>query len=177
MKPMNTPAEATKIINEWLEESTDEKLTEMLEGYQDGIDSGLSGLGKRNVLKMIKAIKKEQAKRAEAGKVKAGDIFYAVWGYDATNYDFVIVVKVSDTGKTALCQRASSETVRETRGAIEKSPRKTGYGGTFRLQVRTDRDDAPVLRGSYLFCNNEKRLAWLHKHKGGTYSGTHPLCA
>lgn len=36
-------------------------------------------------------------------------MFYTSWGYDQTNYDYVIVDKVSPTGKTAICRLAKWE--------------------------------------------------------------------
>jgi len=37
-------------------------------------------------------------------QIKAGDYFYTSWGYDQTNIDYLVVVEVSPTGKTASCR-------------------------------------------------------------------------
>ncbi len=36
--------------------------------------------------------------------IKKGDIFYTSWGYDQTNYDYIVVMEVSPTGKTVYLQ-------------------------------------------------------------------------
>lgn len=83
-------------------------------------------------------------------KVKVGDIFYTSWGYDQTNYDYIIVTGVSPTGKTATCRRTSHKTVGHTQQAHKQVPIAQPFGETFRMKVDYYRG-VVGLRGSYPF--------------------------
>ncbi len=100
--------------------------------------------------------------------VKPGMMFETSWGYDQTNYDFVVVLEVSRTGKTCTCQRA------RTKEDVSKSSMcyhalvlcPEGYGETFQLKIQ-DYKGKPELRGSYLYCDGGKRLATLYPVEPG----------
>jgi len=94
--------------------------------------------------------------------VKKGDIYYANWGYDQTNIDFVKVVKVSPSGKTVLCRMMSEKVVKAEHTYDNIVPDKP-YGKTFRLRVR---DEGRVLVGSYPFCTGSKRYGRFYKWSG-----------
>lgn len=83
-----------------------------------------------------------------------GKVFYSCWGYDQTNYDYVIVDKVSPTGKTALCRLAKWEDKGAEGHYIVQKPKKEGYGLPFRLRLKYI-DGRPILRGSYPYCSNQ----------------------
>ena len=86
-------------------------------------------------------------------QVKPGAYFYTSWGYDQTNIDFIVVVKVSPTGKTAQCRRASKIDAGGGQGQ-DAIMAGTAYGEPFTMKVRDD----GVLRGSYPYCEGGKRL-------------------
>jgi len=89
--------------------------------------------------------------------IKKNDLFYTSWGYDQTNYDYIIVCAVSPTGKTATCQRAEVKRIgHDVQCDIEK-PIPVGYGNTFRMKVFNWYDGREGLKGSYIFCNDSKR--------------------
>lgn len=95
---------------------------------------------------------------------KVGDIYYTSWGYDQTNYDYMIVTKISPTGKTALCRMAQHENVGYSHYCYEQKPKKEAYGITFRMRIQED----GCLRGSYPYCYNDqsaKRRDWFYKAK------------
>ena len=104
--------------------------------------------------------------------VQAGQYLYASWGYDQTNIDFIKVVRVSPTGKTAICRRAQGRYVKEesSRGQDALRPEEP-FGAEFRLHVRGDE-----LRGKYPFCGDADptalRMGSFYPWKGGTRSQT-----
>ena len=55
-------------------------------------------------------IKEQKDKKKEIVKhdLKKGNMFVTSWGYDQTNYDYIVVMEVSPSGKTAKCQMTSS---------------------------------------------------------------------
>lgn len=92
--------------------------------------------------------------------VKKGDLFETSWGYDQTNYDFIVVVSISKTGKTAICQLAEYETVGNTMQQNIQKPISKGFGYKFRMKVCENGDGSATLRGSYPFCFGQvKRLS------------------
>ena len=108
--------------------------------------------------------KKEGTASMETKEVKPGDVFVTSWGYDQTNYDYIVVKTVSPTGKTAVCQRASHEHMGTTFQDNIQRPTQNGFGDEFRLQVRfngnghSTPEQAPEvhLAGSYPFCHTGK---------------------
>lgn len=67
--------------------------------------------------------------------VKSGDYFYCSWGYDQTNIEYLVVVEVSPTGKTAICQMSSAINV-GSEGTEDLLTPGTAYGPTFRMKVK-----------------------------------------
>ena len=96
--------------------------------------------------------------------IKAGDVFVTSWGYDQTNYDYIVVKSVSPTGKTAICQCASYDTVGTTFQDNIQRPTSKGYGDEFRMCVRVygnghctpEQPSRVYLVGSYPFCNGSR---------------------
>ncbi len=83
--------------------------------------------------------------------MKVGDLFYTSWGYDQTNYDFIVIVEMSPTGKTAKCRRTACDTVESKGQCNEQRPVNKPFGETFRLKVRGD-----DLIGSYPYMSDGK---------------------
>ena len=90
--------------------------------------------------------------------IKAGDIFYTSWGYDQTNYEFIIVKEISKTGKTAICQRCTHQDMGSTGQCNIQKPISDTFGDCFRMQIqqRSYNGGQIVLRGSYPFCGDGK---------------------
>lgn len=111
-------------------------------------------------------------------KIEKGQIFKTSWGYDQTNYDYIIVIEVSPTGKTAICRRTSHEQVGATQQTYEQKPVNKPFGDKFRLKV-SYRDNVPELRGSYPFLHTgegSKRYGWFSKvSEGQTFHETNPI--
>jgi vacuolar-type H+-ATPase subunit H len=97
---------------------------------------------------------KDAKMRKEGNLVKKGDVFYTSWGYDQTNYDYLVVVKPSPTGKTAICKMAKFETVGHTQQTNIQKPTRKGYGKEFRMQVKVS-GGRVSLNGSYPFIQND----------------------
>ena len=112
-------------------------------------------------------------------KKLVGKVFETSWGYDQTNYDFVIVESVSPTGKTVMCRRARIDVVNEesSRYYDALKPKTEGYGKSFRLRVEKDNEDNLRLRGSYIYCGeNSKRLGTLREvDENRTYAQTNTM--
>jgi hypothetical protein len=108
--------------------------------------------------------------------IKEGELFYTVWGYDQTNYEFIIVEKINSSGKTVICRRAKEELVGNTEQSNIQKPKPEGFGDKFRMKI----EDEETLRGSYPFCSDasmaNKRLATFWKVKEGeTFYETNPI--
>jgi len=67
--------------------------------------------------------------------IKIGDIFYASWGYDQTNIDFVQVIGISPSGKTAICKRATEKIVSHEDAMAETIVPGDLIGSSFRLKI------------------------------------------
>ena len=87
-------------------------------------------------------------------EVKEGQIFYTSWGYDQTNYDYIVVVGISPTKKTAMCQLAQYEHKGYDSQCNVQKPVAKGYGVKFRMKVEYW-ENKIQLRGSYPFCASE----------------------
>jgi len=98
---------------------------------------------------------------SEEINVKVGAIFYASWGYEQTNIDFLKVVALTKSGKTAIC-RMMGEKIVSTEGLAplaEYIVPDGEYGETFRLRVKwSDYSKGPYLVGSYPFTDRFKRF-------------------
>jgi hypothetical protein len=88
--------------------------------------------------------------------LKKGDLFKTSWGYDQTNYDFLVVLEVSKTGKTAKCQMTSALKMGHENQHDILEPIFFPYGDIFTMQVREGYTGDLQLKGSYPFCNNGK---------------------
>lgn len=115
--------------------------------------------------------------------IKPGDIFVTSWGYDQTNYDFVVVTNVSPTGKTITCQRAQHQRVGGDMTTDQLKPTPKGYGLPFRLKVKKRNDPYHFgygqvwLRGSYPFLGryeeswtDEQKQNWLSSKRLDTFN-------
>jgi len=107
--------------------------------------------------------------------VQVGDLFYTSWGYDQTNYDFIIVTAVSPTGKTVKARRAMHRTVGHGEQTDIQVPVPEPLGDEFQLKVEYD-SGVPKLRGSYPYLSDgrgDTRFGYFTKHEeGGRYSET-----
>lgn len=93
-------------------------------------------------------------------KVTVGNIFYTSWGYDQTNYDFLVVLEISPTGKTAKCQMVELESNVPDGQCNKQRPSKNGYGKVFRMRIE-QWEGKPQLRGSYPYCSNDQSTSRL----------------
>lgn len=111
--------------------------------------------------------------------IKKGDIFYTSWGYDQTNYDYVVVEEVSKTGKTVICRMAKLKSSKATGwGTMAQKPSREGFGDRFRLQVRKYNDEV-LLRGSYPYIRGDRSIGmrpggFMRHKEGKTYFETAP---
>jgi hypothetical protein len=89
--------------------------------------------------------------------IEVGQIFETSWGYDQTNYDFIIVDSISPTGKTVKCRMARATVIPDVGGMTQEAlkPRREGYGLPFTMRVKYDAEGKAYLRGSYPFCHSE----------------------
>lgn len=83
---------------------------------------------------------------------KIGQYFQTSWGYDQTNYDFLVVVAVSPSGKTATCRMVRPINMGNA-GIYEMLTPGAAYGEPFTMRVQGD-----ILRGSYPYCQGDRRL-------------------
>jgi len=103
---------------------------------------------------------------------KTGEIWQTSWGYDQTNYDYIIIDEVSKTGKTVKARRARHEEVGHTGQAHIQKPTTEGFGDSFRLSVR-HYDTCPkgtYLVGQYPFCDDGK----MSNKRRGSFSKVKP---
>lgn len=70
----------------------------------------------------------------EAEGVEIGQIYYASWGYEQTNNDFVKVVGLSPSGKTAIVKRMKTVQT-ETSSMVGTEIPTEVFGESFRLKV------------------------------------------
>jgi hypothetical protein len=106
---------------------------------------------KEDVVEQAKEfIDKYETEMPETQKsINVGDIFYTSWGYDQTNYDYIIVLEVSPTGKTVKCQRASHQDMGYSGQSYIQKPVAHGFGDKFQLKVDRKYDGKVSLVGSY----------------------------
>ena len=104
--------------------------------------------------------------------LKKGDLFYTSWGYDQTNYDYIVVLEVSKTGKTAKCQRTAHLNMGHESQCDVQEPIFCPFGEIFTMQVRRYdwSPDELRLKGSYPFLHTgigDKRLDSFSRAKIG----------
>lgn len=85
--------------------------------------------------------------------IGAGSYFYTSWGYDQTNIDYLVVIEVSKTGKTAKCKMVSPIYV-GAEGIEDVLMPATAYGQAFTMRVKQFDDGRTYLRGSYPYISN-----------------------
>ena len=135
---------------------------------------------------MSEVTKKMETKELKQ-EVKKGDVFETSWGYDQTNYDFIVVEEISPSGKTALCKRAYVKYVSEeshlTQDALR--PTKESYGLPFRMRIERPQSKhfkgQVWLRGSYPFLSrfeedwsDEQKKGWLKSKRLDSFSKVEP---
>ena len=96
--------------------------------------------------------------------IKPGDYFVTSWGYDQTNYDYLVVNSISPTGKTATCQMANPIYMGEA-GQCDALTPGCAYGIKFRMKI----DGKDTLRGSYPYCcdQDDFRMGYFSKTRLG----------
>ena len=93
----------------------------------------------------------------QPNSVRVGQYYRCGWGYDQTQYDFLIVTAVSASGKQATCRMVHPVHVGEDAGTDHLVPGEP-FGETFHMAVRSAGYYGPTLRGSYQFAGSSKRL-------------------
>jgi len=89
--------------------------------------------------------------------ILVNDIYETSWGYDQTNIDFIKVVKVSPSGKTAICVKIGQKILEQTGFMSETviADPENVVSQEFRMKV-AEYQGKPELRGSYCFCNGHE---------------------
>jgi len=87
-------------------------------------------------------------------EIQQGDMFFTCWGYDQTQYDFLMVLGFTQSGKTAICQMIKRDIVNSSQTHYEVKPKPERYGDKFRMKVLIT-DGSFLLRGSYPFCQGK----------------------
>ncbi len=87
-----------------------------------------------------------------ATKIKPDDYFSTSWGYDQTNIDYLVVKRLSPTGKTAVCRMASKIYINHGGPYGNTVMPGTAFGPEFQMRVTSWYNGRPALRGSYPFC-------------------------
>lgn len=103
-------------------------------------------------------------------EVKVGDLFYHSWGYDQTNYDYIVVVEVSPTGKTVKARRTGHIDKGYSGQSYKQQPSNQPFGDTFQLRVDRGYDGRVNLVGSYPYSHSGegyKRHGSFQKVKDG----------
>lgn len=101
--------------------------------------------------------------------VKVGDLFSTSWGYDQTNYDYIIVTAVSPTGKTVKARRTGYSDEGYSGQSYIQKPVAKAFGETFQLKVSIYNGKVNLV-GSYPFGHTGegyKRMGSFHKVKEG----------
>jgi len=95
-----------------------------------------------------KKTKAQEFTRADV-PFKEGDTFETSWGYDQTNYDFIVIKSISPTGKTAICQRARLSQNKPEGQMLLQRPSSEGYGDTFKMKIKRRPEGDYYLVGTY----------------------------
>ena len=109
----------------------------------------------------------------ESDAVRAGDLYYTSWGYDQTNYDYIGVVAVSTTGKTAKCRRAHSKHMGASGQCNIQKPVPELFGDVFTMRIKRGNSiysKGAYLKGSYPYCcsgTGSKRLDIFNRVEDG----------
>ena len=118
----------------------------------------LTARGAKRRVSFIKRRKNNmKTQTLEVPAVKVGQLFYTSWGYDQTNYDFLIVESISPSGKTAICRMAeASGPANNSMGQI-LTAHQAPYGESFRMKI-SSWEGRLELRGSYPYTQGDKQL-------------------
>ena len=110
---------------------------------------------------------------ATSKEVRIGDYFESSWGYDQTNIDYLVVVSLSPSRKTAKCQMAHGIVIDPQRTAEGLTP-GVAYGPIFQMRIQGGSIYySNVLRGSYPYISSmptAKRLGSFYPVKLGDVS-------
>jgi len=118
------------------EEERDEYVARELEGYKRREEDK-----KREKEEYAKAV-------AEMERPEVGELYYTSWGYDQTNYEYIVVLEVSASGKTVKAKRTGAKDMGHEGQCDLQKPINRPFGEEFTLQVRPGK----YLVGSYPFC-------------------------
>jgi len=112
--------------------------------------------------------RKQSRINAVRPNILPGSYFSTSWGYDQTNIDYIVVISVSQTGKTAICKRANSIFLGHDGGCQDVLMPGDSAGDTFIMQVDADGG----LHGSYPYIigDSDKRMGYFHPIKLGEIS-------
>lgn len=113
------------------------------EQRQAKIDSWFKGMQDHEDFKQER--KDKQREEISQHDIKPGQYFSTSWGYDQTNYDFLVVSRV--TAATAYCRMADQINVGES-GQSDVIMPGTPNGPLFRMRIVGKSD----LSGSYPYC-------------------------
>lgn len=107
-----------------------------------------------------------------------GQTYQTSWGYDQTNYDFIIVVGFTKSKKRAICQRVRVQSVEDKSSMVYDAqiPTQNTFGDKFLMKME-EYNGQINLRGSYPFCctgkMTDKRLDTFYPtEKGRVYHET-----
>lgn len=110
-----------------------------------------------------------------------GQTFVTSWGYDQTNYDFIMVVGFTKSKKNAICQRCYTRVDEEKSSMVYSAlkPIAESFGDKFKMKIQEGYQGEVNLRGSYPYCHDakmtSKRLDTFHPTiKGRCYHETNP---
>ena len=99
--------------------------------------------------------RKSEKKEPVKHNLKVGNMFYTSWGYDQTNYEYIVIIEISKTGKTVKCQRTFSLHHGSSCQSNLQEPIFCPFGDVFILQVRKGYKEGDInLVGSYPFCHD-----------------------
>jgi len=104
--------------------------------------------------------KQKRQEEVATADIKPGQYFSTSWGYDQTNIDFLVVVRV--TAKTAICRMASPIYLGES-GQQDVLMPGVADGEPFRMQI----SGKASLTGSYPFCPGSMRLGYFSRTQLG----------
>lgn len=110
-------------------------------------------------------------------EVKVNDIFYASWGYEQTNIDFVKVIGISASGKTVKAVSIGAKTIKQLTDMSETvapDPDHVISKEPVNLKITKSTWNATpeiLLRGSYHYSSDgtSKHLGTLWRYKDPLY--------
>jgi hypothetical protein len=101
--------------------------------------------------------------------VKVGDVFFAMWGYEQTNIDFVKVISISKTGKSVKAVSIGQKIIEKSgfmSETVAPDPENIKSKEVIlRIDKRNQDNPELVLRGSYYYSGEEKQLQTLWRYE------------